>query len=149
MVLIAHRGNLNGPNPERENSPAYIDEALNARFFVEADVWYEKGWWLGHDKPQYKMPQSYLRSEKCYFFFHAKNGDALARLQKVPGCYHCFWHQEDDYTLTSWGLVWVYPGKKLLPNSICVMPELGFQGNIKKCYGICSDNVTKIKEELL
>lgn len=149
MVLISHRGNLNGSIPERENSPAYIDEALNAKYFVEVDVWYEKGWWLGHDKPQYKMPKAYFGSESCYFYYHAKNPAALARLCKIPSTYHCFWHQEDDYTLTSYGLVWVYPGKKLLPGSICVLPERGFTGDIKKCYGICSDFIANAKEELL
>jgi hypothetical protein len=26
---------------------------------------------------------------------------------------HYFWHQEDDYTITSKGFIWVYPGKPL------------------------------------
>ena len=24
---------------------------------------------------------------------------------------HYFWHQEDDYTITSKGIIWAYPGK--------------------------------------
>lgn len=149
MILISHRGNINGAIPDRENSPAYIDEALNANYFVEIDVWYDKGWWLGHDKPQYKMPKAFFGSESCHFYFHAKNSDALERLCRVPGSLHTFWHQEDDYTLTSWGLIWVYPGKTLLKGSICVLPEWGFTGNIKECYGVCSDNIANVEEELL
>ena len=29
MILIAHRGNTTGPNPARENTVAYIQEALD------------------------------------------------------------------------------------------------------------------------
>ena len=29
QVLISHRGNLNGKNKDRENSPDYIKEALD------------------------------------------------------------------------------------------------------------------------
>jgi hypothetical protein len=52
MILISHRGNLNGPNPERENHPDYIWEALRAGFEVEIDVWWVEGKFkLGHDEP--------------------------------------------------------------------------------------------------
>ena len=33
-IYIAHRGNTDGPNPNRENDPTYIDEAINAGFNV-------------------------------------------------------------------------------------------------------------------
>ena len=41
MIFISHRGNLEGPNPERENNPDYISEALERVYSVEVDVWYE------------------------------------------------------------------------------------------------------------
>ena len=54
MVLISHRGNLTGSNPERENSQTYIQEALNKGFNVEVDVWVVNNQiYLGHDAPQY------------------------------------------------------------------------------------------------
>ena len=34
MIFISHRGNLNGPEPLRENCPSYIDEALRAGYDV-------------------------------------------------------------------------------------------------------------------
>jgi hypothetical protein len=39
MILIAHRGNLNGPNKESENMPDYINIAIEKGFYVEIDVW--------------------------------------------------------------------------------------------------------------
>ena len=42
MILISHRGNLDGVNPDRENSPTYIKEAISSGFDVEIDVhWYD------------------------------------------------------------------------------------------------------------
>ena len=31
MILISHRGNINGPNPEMENNPEYIQKAIRLR----------------------------------------------------------------------------------------------------------------------
>ena len=61
MILISHRGNLNGKS-DRENSPDYIDEALDQDFDVEVDVWYVSGkWYLGHDEPTYEIELDYLK----------------------------------------------------------------------------------------
>lgn len=139
MLLFSHRGNVNGSNPKLENKPSYITTAIDLGFFVEVDVWYHKGWWLGHDEPQYKVPnRNLLYCNHC--ICHAKNVEALKRMLEMP-IYHCFWHQNDDYTLTSLGYIWVYPGKKLVPGSICVMPEKRFNGDISLCSGICSDYI--------
>ena len=63
-----------------------------------------------------------------------------------------FWHQEDDYTLTSQGYIWTYPGKSLTSNSVMVLPEqTGISFEICKnldCYGICSKFVDSIKYQI-
>ena len=59
---------------------------------------------------------------------------------------HYFWHEEDDYTITSKGFIWTYPGKKLFSNSICVLPENANYKNIN-CKGICSDFIDKYKND--
>ena len=58
---------------------------------------------------------------------------------------HCFWHQEDDFTLTSRGFIWTYPGKELTLKSICVLPE-STDNEIGECFGICSDVIKKYKQ---
>lgn len=139
-LLIAHRGNINGPNPKKENEPYYVLGTLNQGFYVELDVWYDKGWWSGHDGPTYKTNERLISKCLC----HAKNVEALYRLRQNYRNFHFFWHEDkEDYTLTSQGLIFVKPGAKLLKNSICVMPELGYNGDIKKCYAICTDFVQK------
>tara|TARA_R110000751_G_scaffold299060_1_gene409515 strand:- start:661 stop:1098 length:438 start_codon:yes stop_codon:yes gene_type:complete len=141
MKLIAHRGNINGKIPNKENHPDYIKLALSNGYDVEIDVWYDNGYWLGHDEPIYNIDKDFLLNDK--FWCHAKNGNALYNM--LQDGIHCFWHQEDDYTLTSCGKIWTYPNKQLYYNSICVLPELGINGDIKQCYGICSDDIQKYK----
>lgn len=139
MIIYAHRGNLKGPNPKKENHPDYIAKALKEGFFAEIDVWYYKNeWWLGHDKPQYKCCIGGLKNWSQQAIFHAKNTYALQQLTKEQR-FHYFWLQEDDYTVTSWGYVWVHHGKRLVKNSIAALPEVACVGNLKKCYGICTD----------
>ena len=56
MYLISHRGNLNGIQKNRENSPSYINEAIEKGYNVEVDVRYEKNkFFLGHDFNQYEI----------------------------------------------------------------------------------------------
>lgn len=144
MRFISHRGNINGPNPERENHPDYIDEALGRGFEVEIDVWYKNGkLFLGHDKPQYPIELSYLTlpQRKGVIWCHAKNLETLDIL--LDNGLHCFVHNNDDATLTSQNFVWTYPGKKHVKNSIAVVPEkagnkIDGKSNI---VGICSDYI--------
>lgn len=139
MYHISHRGNLRGKT-DQENKMAYIETAREAGFEVEIDVWYLDGqFYLGHDGPQETVPESFLENQG--FWCHAKNFDALNRML-VNISIHCFWHQEDDFTLTSLGYLWTYPGKPLSKRSICVLPE---QSDIEpvECLGICSDFIER------
>ncbi len=141
MKLIAHRGNLQGPQPEKENHPDHISSALSAQFEVEIDVWYfDDKWFLGHDEAQYEIKKSFLNNDR--FWCHAKNIEALHEMLKEK--IHCFWHQEDDITLTSKGYIWTYPGKKLTEKSICVLPEKNNE-QPKKVLGICSDYIANYR----
>ena len=42
MKLIAHRGNIEGPDPSIENKPEQIEACLDAGYDVVGDVWYDK-----------------------------------------------------------------------------------------------------------
>ena len=141
MILISHRGNINGKDVQNENNPVYIDKALEDGFDVEIDVWYKDGiWYLGHDEPIYPINLEYLKNKK--FWCHAKNIDALNLM--LENDIHCFWHQDDDVTITSCGFMWTSPDTKLTEKSICVLPEINNQ-SITKCAGICSDYITNYR----
>jgi hypothetical protein len=146
MILISHRGNINGKNPERENSPDYILEALKLGYNIEIDVWYtDDGWYFGHDEPIYKSdPQNFM----WYYdklWWHCKNLQALKKIREYR--YHHFFHQKDDFTLTSKNYIWTYPGGSLTQFSICVLPETVnySEKELKECYGICSDYIENYK----
>lgn len=143
MFLISHRGNLNGPNIKDENNPDYIMEALSKDFDVEIDVRnYKNKLYLGHDEPMYEVNESFLINKKLWC--HAKDVYALEKLRQIDSIY--FWHQNDDYTITSNGYFWTYPGITLVENSICVMPEISEYININ-CKGICSDFINNYKNK--
>ena len=55
-----------------------------------------------------------------------------------------FWHQKDDYTITSNGYFWTYPGKKISNRSVIVLPELIDQDILESmlqqgAYALCTD----------
>ena len=143
MIYISHRGNLNGTNSDMENKPSYILNALKKNFDVEVDVWLNKNkFYLGHDGPRYLVENKFFKQKRLWL--HAKNIEAFSELLKMN--INCFWHQNDDVTLTSNGFIWTYPGKKLTKNSICVLPELN---EITKfnCAGVCSDYISDYYNE--
>ena len=136
MKIISHRGNLNGRNPSTENSVPAINIALYHGLDVEIDVWYKNNdWYLGHDKPKYLVDESFLENKKLWC--HAKNLDALNLMIKNKKI-HCFWHQNDDFTLTSKNYIWTYPNKNSTSISIIVLKNSKDKIS-KKCFGICTD----------
>lgn len=146
MVLISHRGNLEGPNPERENSQTYIQEALDKGFDVEIDVWViDNKIFLGHDKPQYIIEEIWLFLHKKHLWIHCKNIDAVNYFVNKLKLFNYFWHENDTLTLTSKKYIWAYPGKQPIKNSIAVMPEIN-NDDISQCLGICSDYIQNWKK---
>lgn len=129
----------------KENAPEYIQEALEKGFDVEVDVWYEKGKWsLGHDNPQHEVNISFLKDERLWC--HAKNIDALEEMLRND--IHCFWHQADNYTLTSRGHIWTYPGNIGTSNSVIVCRTVSEieQYAFTNVLGICADYLLDARE---
>jgi hypothetical protein len=152
MILISHRGNIDGKQPNRENHPDYIEEALNLKFDVEVDVWYVDGeLFLGHDEPEYKVDFSWFFSRAHQLWIHCKNVEAVQYFlsnDSYGQIFNFFWHEEDTITLTSMLYIWAYPGKQPIKGSIAVMPEIN-DDDITQCEGICSDYVIGYKNKIL
>lgn len=73
MKLIAHRGNIVGPNPLEENKLEYIEAAIAGGYDAEIDVrWEDHQFYLGHDGPQYYVPMTWLVKKKINFGFIVK-----------------------------------------------------------------------------
>ena len=143
MILIAHRGNINGPDKENENNPKYLIAAIEKGFYVETDLWLiENDLYLGHDGPEYMIKIDFLLSIKDQLFCHCKNIRALHFIVSNYSEIECFFHDLDECTLTSKNRIWTSPGKELTQNSICVMPERT-NTQARDCYGVCTDYILK------
>ena len=141
MLIISHRGNINGVDKSLENNPAHINHLLKTNIQVEIDVWFkDNNILLGHDEPQYVVDFEFLKQDGLWC--HAKNLDALYHMLE-RNVKNCFWHQEDDYTLTSSGYVWTYPNKLVSPKSIIVDLSQDWNSKGYSCFGACVDYVLK------
>lgn len=152
MKLIAHRGNINGPNSIKENEPDYVNNAISMGFDVEIDIWYDtfdNQFYLGHDSPQYVVTPYWLAQRMDSLWIHCKNIDSLYHFASKTSGYNYFWHQNDNFTLTSKNYIWTYPGQSYTASSIIVMPEWDDKDwdslRVTNCFGICSDFVGKLK----
>lgn len=143
MILIAHRGNTNGPMKSWENEPTYIDLAISRGFDVEVDVWYINGLlYLGHDEPQYGIELRWFTDRISKLWIHCKNIEAIIHFQNCEYSFNYFWHETDTIALTSSNYIWTYPGKQPIDKSIAVMPEIN-NDSLDSCIGVCSDFIAK------
>lgn len=138
VKFIAHRGNINGPDPGLENTDEYLKYAYSLGYDVEIDlIEYNGELYYGHDEPQCIADISFLESPGVWC--HAKNLKALSILLQLNT--NTFWHQNDDVTLTSKGYVWCYPGTFVNSYNAVWLDLLNkpLPEHISNIYGICSD----------
>lgn len=138
MQFIAHRGNTRGPEPSFENKIDFLLHAYNECGAVETDVQtYNGKLYFGHDEPQQLATPELLTTDN--WFCHAKDIESMLSLVDMGA--HCFWHQEDNITLTSNGHIWCFPG--VFPiHSKAIWLDL--QGSVlpedkSGIWGICGD----------
>ncbi len=149
MKLISHRGNLYGPEPEYENKKEYIQEAIDEGFEVEVDVWvdpYTQKAYLGHDSAEEEVELKWIVEKRNDLWIHCKNLYALYAfaVYRDGKMFNVFYHQIDDFTLTSKNFIWTFPNNKVTDKSVIVCQSLTetnkyFKQN--KAFGICSDFV--------
>ena len=138
MILISHRGNLSGKGSADENNPKVVKDVLGLGYDVEVDAWYQdEKFYLGHDGPTHEVDYEFLMHPRIWV--HAKNLEAVERFKRMRSV-HWFWHEHDKITLTNYGYVWCYPGSEV---SCGIAVDQGQP--IKKCYGVCSDNILEWK----
>ncbi len=146
MKLIAHKGNVNGPDPSKENTPEQIEWCIDNGYDVEIDIRYNPDndkFYLGHDEHQHEVNWWWLAGKSAHLWIHCKDLTTLHEFTAKTSGYNYFWHQGDDYTLTSRGQIWASPGKPYKNDTVIVVED---PEDIKEydCYGICSDYVGRI-----
>jgi len=132
MLIISHRGNLEGRDPATENDSTQVIKCLGMGFHVEVDVRYEYGQlYLGHDTADYTIDIDFLEDE--HIWCHAKNIEALEVMLKHKGI-NCFGHNHDKYVVTSNGYIWTAVNGMRGDRVIVVTNDL-----IQGVAGICTD----------
>lgn len=140
MILIAHRGNIHEKNLDMENRPIQVEKCALLGYDIELDLRVECGrLFLGHDTPDYEVSLNWMESLSDILWVHCKNHEALDFMAGSE--FNYFWHDTDDYTITSKGFIWVYPGKKIIKNCVAVMPESWTDSKNLSCLGLCSDRI--------
>lgn len=151
MILISHRGNINGKNELLENSKEYIDTAIEFKYDVEIDVWsIDKQLYLGHDGPQYKVTKKWLIERKKNLWIHTKNFNALSDLIETE--LKLFFHEKESHTtIHNSKFIWSHNifeanHKSVIPllDEISLDKYINTNKN-KVVYGICSDYVERLK----
>jgi hypothetical protein len=150
MIIIAHRGNLIGPNSKHENTQFIAQKAIDLHFDVELDLWETDNddWWFGHDCPESIIPKSFILEHKNHIWIHAKTGQTLQLA--LDNKLKCFYHNVDDFTLTSNGCIWRYPRNDLpisrdtvvvLPETNCnnQIPHSNLETMLHEARAVCTD----------
>ncbi len=134
MLIISHRGNLEGRDPATENTVEQVQKALDLGFDVEVDVWWVNGdFFLGHDTPDEQVLPEYLANE--HLWCHAKNVEALEHMLERPDI-HCFVHDRDKYAATSQGYIWTAVRSSAGNRVVVVANDMTHTDDV---YGICTD----------
>jgi YrbI family 3-deoxy-D-manno-octulosonate 8-phosphate phosphatase len=137
---IAHRGNISGPNPSMENNPEYILAALKTSIDAEIDVWQQSdGFYLGHDKPTYKINIHFLRNQKLWV--HCKDIQSFLTLSNYSDI-NCFHQEEEEIVITSRGNLWAHSRCQTWNNKTVIV-KLDKQNHIYDIepFAVCSDYI--------
>ncbi len=142
MIYIAHRAQISGLSSEA-NHPGWIDKVLSANIHCEVDCWYsDKHLYLGHDKPTYRVNIKWLLERAPMLWVHAKSLETLEFLYQYHNDINYFWHENDEFTLTSWAFIWTRSNGLFGPKSVVVMD--GPSNERLNCYGVCTDWVPNV-----
>jgi hypothetical protein len=146
MTFFAHRGNIKGPAPGKENSPAHVDRALDYGVSAEVDLRaIDEDFYLGHDFPRFKISFAWLETRHVRLLLHVKDFLALKLLLKYGKHMHWFCHSYDPFTITSRGRIWVHDISGCMADRNSIVPLITLE-NLKSyqqrgMHGVCSDFV--------
>jgi len=143
MIIISHRGNLDGPNKIAENKIETIISTIDLGFDCEVDLWYiSDQFLLGHDSPETLVDFDFIYNLRNKLWIHCKNVECMEKLNKTD--FNFFWHDKDLATLTSKGFFWTQPNT-YLESGITV--ELSYKDLPSKILGVCTDFPKKYKDK--
>lgn len=152
--FIAHRGVFDGNYSDKENRIETIVHALRCGYEVEVDVRLFNGEiYLGHDEPQEKISDLWESMRKGVdwlgygnIWYHCKDSGSMDYFNR-SNVSNYFFHNTDDFTLTSKGFIWTANLVGCYPNNTIVVAKnkedtlSQFETN---CAGICSPYIGEL-----
>jgi hypothetical protein len=137
-IIISHMGNIDGRQPEKENTLPYVQEALKAGWHVCINVVFRNGaFLLPSARGLYSVPPAMLSKQRVWCrAYDADTADALCNINA-----HCFILSESFMSFTSSQFIWTMPPHALVSRSIAAFPELAEPGWLEKAEpaGLCSN----------
>lgn len=134
---------MSGPEVELENTPVHIDAAIAAGFDAEIDLWGKQGGlFLGHDGPDHSVTMEWLEQRANSVWVHCKNAGAISAVGQSD--LNWFYHNQDDYTLTSKGFLWAYPGRELPQTKVVALhfgKDFNYNRSLYGAHAVCGDYV--------
>jgi len=162
MKIIAHRGNLNGPDPARENTIEQAEKCFALGFDVELDAWHIDGnMFLGHDEPNTKIDPMWILRPNHKLWLHWKNTDGLLwamygfEFLLNPIFSNYFMHDNEPFVETTSGAYWLYPGTPITddmlsaPAIVACLPELAPDWDTSQATHICTDYPIMYREKYM
>ncbi len=110
MLIISHRGNLNGPEGSGDCDRDRVLLALRLGFDVEIDVrCHQRECWVGHDEPLYRLSELVVPIS-ARIWFHAKDLESFR--QVVSHGRMAFAHAVDAFVpVVNTDAIWVHPNQ--------------------------------------
>ena len=140
-ILIAHLGNIDGRDDQRENSLAYLQAALKQGYHVCCHVIFQYGvFLLPSARGLEQISGGLLANSRVWC--RAESAETLDALCAISA--HAF-SAAAPYSLTSAGFIWTLPESPLAPRAIAVLPELASPRwfELSDAAGVCSDEIAR------
>lgn len=120
-IIISHLGNLNGRQPEKENTLPYLQTALKLGWHICVDVTFQYGTFLlpALNNKYAPVPPAFFSNQRVWC--RASDAITLDALCNINA--HTFPVAMADVVLTSAQFLWTLPPTILTPRSIAVFPE--------------------------
>lgn len=152
--LIAHRGNVSGPDKDLENTLLAIRNCIGLGYEVEIDVRYYNGnLYLGHDSANKNntITHKFIQENTKHLWVHCKTVETLTHFRQVywGSELSYFYHNNDDVALTSKKHLWIHPNSEyVVEGSIGVLPEKSkYDYSFDNLHSVCTDYPDYIKNE--
>jgi hypothetical protein len=120
-IIISHLGNIDGRQPELENTLKYVQASLKAGWHVCVDVQLLNGGFVLPNENGFSVaPPSFFSQQRVWSrCYNAETLDALCTIGA-----HAFMGGEIPLSLTTAQFIWTMPPRELSPRSIAAFPEL-------------------------